>query len=85
MSYNNSNDQLNALLKTAGKKLGISPDALRAALSNPEKAETMLSQIDKRTGGKISGADAGSIENMIKNNPKAKKIFDDLTRGGKNG
>lgn len=79
MSY--SNNQLDALLKTAGKKLGISPDALRQALTDPKKAEEMLSAIDKRTGGKINVKDPNSLENMIKNNPKAKKLFDDLTKG----
>ena len=85
MSSNNSGDQLSALLQTAGKKLGISPDALLAALSDPKKADAMLSEIDKKTGGKISAKGAGSLENMVKNNPAAKKILDDLTRGGKNG
>jgi hypothetical protein len=85
MSNNNSNDQLNALLQTAGKKLGISPNALLAALSDPQKAEVLLSQIEKRSGGKISASDPSSIEKMVKDNPKAKKILDDLARGNKNG
>ena len=85
MSSNISKEQLNAMLDTAGKKLGISPDALRAALSDPKIAETMLAQIDKKSGGKFKASDKSSIENMVKNNPKAKKMLDDLTRGGKNG
>lgn len=85
MTYNNNNSQLDALLKTAGKKLGVSPDALRAALTDPKKAEEMLSTIDKRTGGKLNVKDPSALENMIRNNPKAKKLFDDLTRGGRNG
>ena len=85
MSSNNSNDQLSALLKTAGKKLGISPNDLLAALSDPKKADAMLSEIDKKTGGKISAKGTDSLENIVKSNPAAKKMFDDLTRGGKNG
>jgi hypothetical protein len=85
MSSNNSNDQLNAMIQAAGKKLGIPPSELLAALSNPKKADAMLSQIDKKTGGKISAKGTESLENIIKNNPTAKKMFDNLTRGGKNG
>jgi Uncharacterized protein conserved in bacteria len=85
MSSNNSNDQLNALLSTAGKKLGISPDQLRAALSDPKTAETLLSQIESKSGGKIKTGDKSALEKMVKSNPQAKKLLDDLTRGGKNG
>ena len=85
MSSNNSSDQLNSLLQTAGKKLGISPDVLLSALSDPKKAESLLSQIEKKTGEKIGATDQSSLEKMVKNNPKAKKMLDDLMRGGKNG
>lgn len=85
MSSNISNEQLNAMIKTAAKKLGVSSDQLRAALSNPQKAESVLSQIDKKSGGKFNTSDKSSLERMIMNNPKAKKMFDDLTRGNKNG
>lgn len=85
MSSNISNEQLNAMIKAAAKKLGISSDQLRAAISNPQKAESVLSQIDKKSGGKFSTSDTKSLEKMIMNNPKAKKMFDDLTRGNKNG
>lgn len=83
MSSNISNEQLNAMLKTASKKLGISPDNLRAALSNPEKADSVLSQIDKNSGGKFNTSDTKSLERMIMNNPKARKMFEDLARGKK--
>jgi hypothetical protein len=73
------------MLETAGKKLGISPDTLRAALSDPKKAESLVNQIDKKTGGKISSSDPSALKKMIDNNPKAKKMFDDFTRGGRNG
>lgn len=85
MSSNISNEQLNAMLKTASKKLGISSDQLRSALSNPQKAESVLSQIDRKTGGKFNTSDTKSLEKMLRNNPKARKMFDDLTRGNKDG
>lgn len=85
MASNNSNDQLNALLSTAGKKLGISPDQLRAALSDPKIAQSLLSDIDKKSGGKFKTGDKSALEKMVNSNPQAKKILDDLTRGGKNG
>lgn len=85
MPHNKSNDKLGPLLETAGKKLGISPDILREALSDPEKAQTLISEIDRKSGGKISSGGAQSLENMVNSNPKAKKLYDDIIRGGKNG
>jgi hypothetical protein len=85
MSSNNSEDQLNAMLEMAGKKLGISPMQLRNALSDPKKAQSLLSQIDQNSGGKINTSSPEYLEKIINNNPKAKKMFDDLTRGNKNG
>lgn len=85
MPNNKSNDQLGALLDAAGKKLGISPQTLREALNDPQKAQAIVGQIDKKSGGKISSGGTDSLEKMIKNNPKAQKLFDDIMRGGKNG
>lgn len=84
MSSNISKEQLEAILKTAGRKLGVAPDALRAAMSDPQKAESLLSQLDERSGGKIS-ANVDALEKKVKGDPKAKKMLDDLARGGKNG
>lgn len=81
----NNGNQLNDLINMAGKKLGISPDALRAALSDPNKAQQMLGEIDKKTGGAYNASNPESLKNMMKNNPNAQKMFNDLTRGGKNG
>lgn len=78
-------DQLSMLLNTAGKKLGISPESLRAALSDPKLAESVLGQIDKNSGGKLKMTSKESLEKMVKNNPQAKKLYDELSRGGKNG
>lgn len=83
MSSNISNEQLNAMLKTASKKLGISPDKLREALSNPQKVDSVISQIDKKSGVKINVSDTKSLERMIMNNPKARKMFEDLAKGKK--
>jgi hypothetical protein len=84
MPTNNSN-QLNDMLNMAGKKLGISPEALRNALSDPNKAQQLLGEIDKKTNGKINATNPDAMKNMMKNNPNAQKIFNDLIRGGKNG
>jgi len=85
MPRNNSNDQLGAMLETAGRKLGISPDALRAALSDPKKAQQLVGEIDRKSGGKICSGGIESLEKMVRNNPQARKIYDDIIRGGKNG
>jgi hypothetical protein len=85
MSSNISDDQLNAMLEMAGKKLGISSSQLRNALSDPKKAQSLLSQIDQNSGGKYNTSDPGSLEKIVKNNPAAKKMLDNLTRGNKDG
>lgn len=85
MSAKNNNNQFDIIINEAGKKLGISPDALRAAINNPEMAQSMLNEIDKKTGGKFNASNPDSMKNMIKNNPQAQKMYDDLTRGGNNG
>lgn len=85
MSSNISEDQLNAMLEMAGKKLGIAPTQLRAALSDPKKAETLVSQINHKSGGKFNTSDPSSLEKMVKNNPNAQKMLDDLTKGNKDG
>lgn len=78
-------NKLGGLLNTASKKLGIPTDELKEALSNPKKASALLSQLDYKTGGKISSTDPASLEEIINNNPKAKKIYDNLKKGKKNG
>lgn len=82
---NISKEQLNAILETAGKKLGISPDQLRAAMSDPKKAESLLNKIDKHNGGKFNTQDPAALEKIVRNNPKAKKMLDELSRGDRNG
>lgn len=85
MQNNKSENKLDALLKTAGEKLGISPEALRAALNDPQKAEQIISGINKKAGDGINSESTRSLENMINKNPKARKLYDDIMRGGKNG
>lgn len=85
MSAKNNSNQFDIIINEAGKKLGISPDALRAAINDPNKAQSMLNEIDKKTGGKFNASNPESMKNMIKNNPQTQKMYDDLMRGGKNG
>jgi hypothetical protein len=85
MSSNISDEQLNAMLQTASKKLGISANQLRAALSDPKLAESVLGQMDKKSGGTFNLSDTQALEKLIRSNPKAKKMFDDITRGNGNG
>lgn len=81
----NSGNQFNDMINMAGKKLGISPDALRAALSDPKKAQDMLGEIDKKSNGQFSSQNPEAVKNMLKSNKNAQAIFNNLTRGGKNG
>ncbi len=75
-----SQKDLAAMLETAGKKLGVRPEMLRAALSDPKKAEEVLTQINQNSGGKIDTTSPETLERMVRANPAAKKALDDLRR-----
>jgi hypothetical protein len=82
-----SPEKLDAMLKTASQKLGMTPQQLKAMLSNPNSAGQVLSMIQKQSGGPApkGGSMQQNIEQMLNSNPKAKKMLEDLLGGKKNG
>lgn len=76
-----SPETLNAMLKLASSKLGMTPEQLKTAVSDPKSADSLLSAIDKSSGGKVrsSMSGAGSLEEFLRKNPQAKKLMDELT------
>lgn len=78
-----SPETLNAMLKMASSKLGMTPEQLKSAVSDPERADSLLSAIDKSSGGKVSStiSGTGSLEEFLRKNPRAKKLMEELTGG----
>ncbi|MFT8888795.1 MAG: hypothetical protein ABF449_01210 [Ethanoligenens sp.] len=75
---------IDRLLQIASKKLGISPDKLKTTLSDSKTAQELLN----RVGGEKAKQALNNpqvLQDMLKNNPQAKRFYDDLTGGGKNG
>lgn len=79
------NNQFDSMINQAAQKLGISPDALKAAINDPKKADSMLGEINKKTNGELNTQNAKAMKDMLNKNPQAKQMFNNLTKGGKNG
>lgn len=81
---------LDKMIKLASKKLGMTPETLKSAVSDPKKAENLLSSLGKNPDKTTrTGVDPGTLkspaalEKLINNNPKAKKLLMELM--GENG
>lgn len=83
---NISPDALEAMLKLASKKLGTTPEQLKSTLSDPQKADRLISELDKKQGGKIKSTlnNTKSMDQLM-NNPNVKKMLNDLMGDKKNG
>ncbi|HCC00519.1 MAG TPA: hypothetical protein DEP42_04795 [Ruminococcaceae bacterium] len=78
------NMEIEQLLKIAGKRLGMDPENLRHIISDKEKAKALLN----RVGGEQAEQalkDPQKFQEMLKKNPKADKMFNDLTGGSQHG
>lgn len=75
-----SPEMINAMLKMAGQKLGMTPEELKAAVSDPKKADELLSSLNKNNGGKVKDAmtSPSALEDLLNSNPKAKKMLENL-------
>jgi len=82
---NISPDMINTMLKIAGQKLGMTPEQLKATISDPKKADELLSSLNKSSGGKAKEAmnSSAALEDLLNSNPKAKKMLEDLMGGKK--
>jgi hypothetical protein len=81
-----SPEMINAMLKMAGQKLGMTPEELKAAVSDPKKANELIGSLNKNNDGKAKETmpSSSALEDLLKNNPKAKKMLEDLMGGNKN-
>lgn len=75
---NLSPETLNAMLKMAGSKLGMSPEQLKSTLTDPKKADALLCQLGLK---KPAQDNRQSIEELLNQNPRAKKMLNDLLGG----
>jgi hypothetical protein len=82
---NISPEMINTMLKMAGQKLGMTPEQLRATISDPKKADELLSSLNKNSGGKAKDAmgSTSALEELLNSNPKAKKMLEGLMGGKK--
>ncbi|HEX3026107.1 MAG TPA: hypothetical protein VHR42_02615 [Clostridia bacterium] len=78
-----SQDKLNAMLKMAGQKLGMSPQQLQSVLSDRKQSEQLISKLCGQDDSQIKSAakDPKSLEEYLKKNPRAKKMLEDLLGG----
>lgn len=76
---------LDKMIKIASKKLGMTPEKLKSAVSDPKQAENLLSSLGKSPSDHAqTGVDPGAfsspaaLEKLINSNPKAKKMLEEL-------
>jgi hypothetical protein len=80
---NISPEQINAMMKLASGKLGMSPEQLKAVLSDKKSTEDLMNKIGAGNQYKSAVNNPSSFEQMINNNPQAKKLLGDLFGGQK--
>ena len=83
MSNNNpsgdiSNEKINAMLKMASGKLGMSPDQLKGVLSDKKATDELLNKLGGKSKFKSALESPEALEKMLNDNPKAKKMMSDL-------
>ena len=78
-------EKMEAMLKMASNRLGMTPDQLKGVLSDKNATNELLSKLGVKSKVEAVEKDPEALKKMISNNPKAKKMFDDLTGEKKNG
>lgn len=73
-----SQEKLNAMLKMASSKLGMSTDQLKSVLNDKNKTNELLNKIGGQNSFLQAMKNPESLEKMINENPQAKKILGDL-------
>ena len=76
-----------AMLKMASAKLGMSPEQLKSTIQDPKNADALLSGLEKKTGQNVKSAarNPQSFDELLASNPKLKKLLAELLGEGKNG
>lgn len=79
-----SQKDIDRLLQIASKKLGTTPEKLKATLSDKKATQSLLGHIG---GEKAKQAlnNPQVLQDLLKNNPQAKRFYDDLNGGGNHG
>lgn len=75
---------IDRLLQIASKKLGITPEKLKATLSDKKAVQTLLNRVGGEKA-KQALTDPQALQDLLKNNPQAKRFYDDLNGGGNHG
>lgn len=75
---NISEDQLNAALKMASAKLGVTPEQLKKMLSDQKSAEELMNSIGAGNAYRSARINPEQIEAMLRNNPKARQLISEL-------
>lgn len=82
---NISPDKIEAMLRMASNKLGMSPDQLKGVLSDKKATSDLLDQLGAKSKVEAVEKDPEALKKLINNNPKAKKMLEDLMGDKKNG
>ncbi len=77
-------EDIERLLQIASKKLGITPEKLKTTLSDKKATQDLLGRLGGEKA-KQAVQDPQALQDLLKNNPQARKFYDDMTGGGKNG
>lgn len=77
-------EDIERLLQIASKKLGITPEKLKTTLSDKKATQDLLGHLGGEKA-KQAVQDPQALQDLLKNNPQARKFYDDMTGGGKNG
>ncbi|MDR3552271.1 MAG: hypothetical protein P4L75_04020 [Clostridia bacterium] len=82
-----SPEAVNAMLKMASSKLGMTPEQLKATLTDPKKANELLDSVNKKSGSHIkpSANNERTLEDLLNSNPQAKKLISELLGEKKDG
>ena len=84
-SGNITPDKLNAILKMASGKLGMSSEQLKSVLSDKKATENLMNNIGGTDQLKNVLDNPQNLEKFLNANPKAKKLLNELLGDHHNG
>lgn len=84
-SSNIQQEKLNALLKTASEKLGMSQGELKSVLSDKNATDDLLKKIGGANSLKNIIDHPENLQKLINNNPQAKKLLNEILGDKHNG
>lgn len=81
-SPNIRNEQIEAMIQLASRKLKMPPEQLKRILSNPGQTDALLNRIGGQTAYDSAVKDPGAVEKLLRDNPQVRKIIEGLTDSG---